>query len=316
MVICGGLEILAAGYILNEFNKDKVEQRERRKRRDTGERPERPHNHSQPPPLEGRPHNLPQHVERPPQNRPNNFLQPPSQGPPRPTSAPPVDARPNGWQNQPPQQSSYAPQQMRPTQPSNPYLQHLQNAPHPAPWQAPMMGPAMQPHFQTPPGPGMIQHANTFQPQQPHPPPNFQNPGPGHLQRPNTFQTPQHMSNPNLNSSNTFPIAQTSAKPPPAGPLIYVDSKTGRISHNMYPPDHPMARGVNGNSGDLSKDLWGDQNYQRTSAGDINTGMMWSDRDEDDLAYGKDHSDRRRRRRSPSYERQRRGRRGSDPLGY
>lgn len=69
-----------------------------------------------------------------------------------------------------------------------------------------------------------------------------------------------------------------------------------------------MARGPDGHNNDLSKDLWGDENYKRTMAGDINTGMMWSERDETDLAYGKDYSDRRRRRRDSSYERTRRKR--------
>lgn len=82
-----------------------------------------------------------------------------------------------------------------------------------------------------------------------------------------------------------------------------------------------MARGPGLDGKDLSKDLWGDDNYKRPAAGDINTGLMWSERDEADLAYGKDYSDRerdrgdRRRRRSVSYERTRR-RTDSDPYGY
>lgn len=86
----------------------------------------------------------------------------------------------------------------------------------------------------------------------------------------------------------------------------------------MYPADHPMARGPGATNGsmDLSKDLWGDDKYKRTAAGDINTGMVWSERDESDLAYGKDYSNGSgRRRRSASYERTRR-RTDSDPLRY
>lgn len=124
-----------------------------------------------------------------------------------------------------------------------------------------------------------------------------------------------------MQSSQTFPVQQqqqqfrpTTAppnqqpfKPPPQGPLLYVDSKTGKVSHNLYPADHPMARGQPHEAGEISRELWGDEKYKRTMAGDINTGLVWSERDEDDLAYGKDYSDsgRRRRRRSSSYERKR-----------
>lgn len=34
----------------------------------------------------------------------------------------------------------------------------------------------------------------------------------------------------------------------------------------------------------------------RTMAGDVHTGMLWSEDDEDDLAYGKDYSFERERR--------------------
>ncbi|KAJ8609306.1 hypothetical protein MRB53_039181 [Persea americana] len=67
-------------------------------------------------------------------------------------------------------------------------------------------------------------------------------------------------------------------------------AKQGKISQNMYPPDHPMARGHAGSSNDLSRELWGDDKYKRTMAGDIDTGLVWSRQDEEDMAYGKDYS--------------------------
>lgn len=68
-----------------------------------------------------------------------------------------------------------------------------------------------------------------------------------------------------------------------------------------------MARGPDSSDSGLSRELWGDEKYQRTMAGDINTGMVWSEKDEVDLAYGKDYSGERQRsrRRSVSYERKR-----------
>lgn len=46
----------------------------------------------------------------------------------------------------------------------------------------------------------------------------------------------------------------------------------------------------------------------RTMAGDIHTGMMWSEKDEDDLAYGKDYGfEREQRRREKERQRERNG---------
>lgn len=279
MVIFGGLEIVAAGYLLNEFNKDKVEARERRKQ-------DRPYN-------EGKPHFRP---PRPDSHGPNNLVLP--DNPPRPLSAPPQNTVPDFWQKieQRPQQQQALPQ----------YQQQPQN------W-----GP--RPQWQ--PGP---------QPQLPvnHQPPP---PGPGALQHPNTFHGQQQPSpQPFLQSSNTFPVRpsqqprpSTAPVPPPPQPFqpmpqghVYIDSKTGKISHNLYPPDHPMARGMSHDDRVAASELYGGEKYARTMAGDLNTGLKWVEKDGNDLAYGKDYSNRRRWRRDTSYERRRERMPSSSPPRY
>lgn len=58
----------------------------------------------------------------------------------------------------------------------------------------------------------------------------------------------------------------------------------------------------------MPREFWGDEKYTRAMAGDVHTGMLWSERDEDDLAYGKDYSADR--------ERRKKGRRGTGGGGY
>ncbi|KAK5322082.1 hypothetical protein LTR70_003929 [Exophiala xenobiotica] len=243
MVILGGLEVVAAGFLLNEFNKDKVEAR----------------SHG--------PSNLPLPIR-----------------PHRPSSAPPQHGYGSGfWQK--PQQNQY---QQHPPR----YQQ-----------QPPNLGP--QPSWQ-----------HTTQPQ-PQFNAQYPQPGPSAMQHPSTFHgSPQPLPRPYMQSSNTFPAQpqqqyrpSTAPVPPQQQPLnpqsqghVYIDSKTGKVSHNLYPPDHSMARGTSRSDNEGPKELYGDESYNRSIAGDVNTGLMWSDQDVDNLAYGKDYSDRRRRKRSTSYE--------------
>lgn len=306
MVILGGLEIVAAGYLLNEFNKDRVEERTRRRHK---------HDHDSD---DDRIHSRPPH-----NNYDSNTLRPPIQSPPRPLSAPPKpDQRPNQWQ----QAASYGQQQF-PQQPATT-----------RPGQQWQPGPPQQLHFNNtnqspPPNQGVSQTQNTFYPPQQGLQPNFNTynqqpppPGPGGLQRPNTFnpQQPPQRPGPYLQHPNSFPVQQgrpntgppqLPSKPLPSGPLTYVDTKTGRVSHNLYPPDHPMARGMSHDDSELSRDVYyGDKSYNRQLPGDVNTGMMWSETDENDMAYGKDYSKPKdRARREVSYERRRNRRKSSPP---
>jgi len=76
--------------------------------------------------------------------------------------------------------------------------------------------------------------------------------------------------------------------------------------------------GVADASSGTSRDVYfGDKDYNRQLPGDINTGLEWSEADEDDLAYGKDYSKPRdRARREISYERRSDRRRRSSPPRY
>lgn len=66
-----------------------------------------------------------------------------------------------------------------------------------------------------------------------------------------------------------------------------------------------MARGRPDGNGESTRGSWGDENYTRAYKGEFNTGMRFSERDENDLAYGKDYSADRKRRRSTSRDRAR-----------
>ena len=280
MVILNGLEFVAAGYLLNEFNKDKIEAREHRKH-------SRPHDDDRP---QSRP-------SRPDSQGPNHLM--PPANPPRPLSAPPQQQQyvHDFWQKQ----EQLAQQQRPPPQ----YQQQPPN------W-------GLRPQWQ--PGP---------QPQAPvnsRPPP----PRPGGLQHPSTFHGPQRPpQQPLMQSSNIFPGPPQQLRPspasvppqhkpfvPPAQAPVYIDSKTGKVSHNLYPPDHPMARGMSYDNREIPQEAYGDGRYTRAMAGDINTGMVWGEKDGNDLAYGKDYSDRRRHWRDTSYEKMRDRQRSSPPPRY
>jgi len=74
-----------------------------------------------------------------------------------------------------------------------------------------------------------------------------------------------------------------------------------------------MARGMLHEDRSMPSELYGDEQHSRSMAGDLNTERVWKKRDEDDLAYGKDYSDRQRRKRGGSYDRTRDRRRSSPP---
>lgn len=175
---------MAAGYVLNELNKDskkdgkkhRTHSKDRRHRKD-----HRKHDHrhdssdsSSPSPHRTRP-------SRPPQQQ---NLRPPQNGPPRPYSAPPPGSRPM-WQPQP---FSGQQQQWQP----NPVAYH-------PPQQAPV----------------------------PYPPQQMPNHPPPQIPRPAINVSPPHF-NPSY---------------PPTG--TYIDMKTGKIQHNLYPPGHEAARSQN-----------------------------------------------------------------------
>jgi len=242
--------------LLNEYNKDKVEAQ---KRKQSG----RPHSHSRPHP-------------RPP--RPNghgpSYLAPPSH-PPRPLSAPP--------QNQQQQNNSgYWQKLSRPPQ-------YQQRPPHPSPRPQWQHGPP--PNAQsTQPGPPALQHPNTFHdPQQP--------PFRPYVQHSNTLpQQPQQQFHPNYAPAPPPPQQQQQPlRPQPqtqSSGHAYIDSKTGKVSHNLYPPDHPMARGESREDSGTPGDSHGESHHPR---------FMTSRSNEDDLAYGKNYSDLGRRRSNSAY---------------
>lgn len=309
MVVLGGLEVLAAGYLLSEFNKDKVEQRERRKRRDSHRNDDRPHSN------------------RPP--RADN-LRPPSQGPLRPSSAPPnAEPGPTAWQQQAPgypgqPQPHRPPQNFTLTHPQQPHpsLQFQQGPPpNSRPGPGPPNGWQPGPHpinyngGPPPPNLGPLNRPNTFHPQTPQHAPPLPQQG---LQHPNSFPLQPNQMPLRPQSNPPPPIQHQQVKPPPQGPLTYVDTKTGRVQHNLYPPDHPMARGFSHDDSEIPRDRYGDEGYGRTLPGDIHTGMVWSEFDEVDLAYGHDYSSERpsRHRREPSFERRRPRGRSSPPPAY
>jgi len=202
MVILGGLEIVAAGYLLKELHGDSKEDEERRRRRRRREERDdrhRPHRHDDSPP--GRP------TSRPPQQQ---QLRPPQQGPSRPYSAPPPQNRPpmsfpaaagamgaaataaHMWHQPPPQQGmpqSYGTWPQGPPQQQHPQQQVMQQQQQQRPpqqqWQS--AGP-------------------------PHPPPQQNGFVPQPLQRPPTNYPP---------------------------PGTHIDMKTGKIQHDMFPPEMP-----------------------------------------------------------------------------
>ncbi|KIX04455.1 uncharacterized protein Z518_05323 [Rhinocladiella mackenziei CBS 650.93] len=228
MVLLGGLEIVAAGYLLKEIGKDDEEEREREREREKRRRREgkrRHHSHSR---NDHRPHRDDDKYDSPPwhssrlsqqQMQQLQVLQPPQLpgGLPRPYSAPPPQSRPTvmpvgvpAWQGRP--QSG---PQMPPLQPGLPQshgTRPLQKPPMPMP--VPVQ-PLQQPSSQ--------QWQQQGRPQQP--------PGP----------SPQ----PNGNSNFIPPPLQRPATmnmmyPPPG---VHVDLKTGKIQYDMLPPEMPRGQG-------------------------------------------------------------------------
>ncbi|KIW90737.1 uncharacterized protein Z519_08520 [Cladophialophora bantiana CBS 173.52] len=190
MVILGGLELVAAGYLLKEIHNDSKEEQERerekrrRRRRHSREDHHRPHRYDDP---------NPNRPSRPPQQQ----LHPPQQpgGPPRPYSAPPPQNRPSMmpmavasapmWH--PPQQHGLPPQQRPP-----------------------------QSYGTWPQGPSSQQ------------------------QRPSQPQPQWQGSPPQNNTNNSFvppPLQRPATVYPPPG--VHIDLKTGKIQHDMYPPEMP-----------------------------------------------------------------------------
>jgi hypothetical protein len=182
MVILGGLEIVAAGYLLKELHGDSKEEerqreRRRRRRRDSHDRPHRHDSSNSPPHRPSRP--------------PQQSLYPPAQQPGRPYSAPPPQNRP----------------QMLPVAMAAAAAQQWQHQSRP-------MGPPMQ--QQTwPQGPPQQQQ------QQPRPPP----------QQYNSLPPPQ------TGGGNFAPPPRTNTNYPPPG--VHIDLKTGKIQHDMLPPEMP-----------------------------------------------------------------------------
>ncbi|KAJ9604437.1 hypothetical protein H2200_011273 [Cladophialophora chaetospira] len=204
MVILGGLEIVAAGYLLKELRGDSKEEeereRERRRRRRHHSRDDhhRPHRDDDSPP------------RRP--SRPSQQLLPPQQGPPRPYSAPPPQNRP----------------QMLPV---------AMAATAATMWPRPQQGPPPQGPPQSyptwPQGPPQQQSQQMMQQRPPQPQPQWQG-GPPPQNRPpgNNFVPP--------------PIQRPQTSYPPPG--VHIDLKTGKVQHDMFPPEMP--RGDSKKSGE------------------------------------------------------------------
>ncbi|EXJ84548.1 hypothetical protein A1O3_05217 [Capronia epimyces CBS 606.96] len=205
MVLLGGLELVAAGYILKEIGKDsKAEEEERERQREREKRRRRrrhsrdDHDHHHHGRYEGSPPSRPSRPQyQQQQQQASQQLRPPPHpaGPPRPYSAPPPQNRPplvtpspSGWQ--PPQQ------------------------PHPF---------SSQPQFHPP-----LQSQGTWPQQQPQ------------LQQWQQPQRPQQIpvQRPNGNSNNVFvpqpPQPSATWYPPPG---MHIDLKTGKVQTNMYPPE-------------------------------------------------------------------------------
>ncbi|RMZ76873.1 hypothetical protein DV738_g4676, partial [Chaetothyriales sp. CBS 135597] len=257
MVLLGGLELVAAGYVLNELSKDddkydrpaRSQSQHHRRRRDSSA------------------------SYRPRPSR-QNLMPPESDSPPRPTSAPPqqrIDSSPPGktdtesgtshlgpscpLQQQPPQQPPY---QQPPFQQQPPYRQP----------------PYQQPPYQQPPL------------QQPPPRPQPQLP---QQQLPPPYQAP-------LRSATEFgPLGTNPAVPPNSAyngtvSQMYFDTKTGKWQAGMLPRDVPGRHGRN-----LSDDYRPPRRRERSKGRRYSSGSD-SYSDDDDLAYGSLPGVRRSRR--------------------
>lgn len=317
MVLLGGLEIVAAGYLLSELNKDKIAARERRKHShvssdessgsNSSSRPHSPH------------HRPPRRHDRYDDHRPsrpsNTFLAPPYQPPARPSSAPPMpiygppqshtwplaaagppQPPPHPYQGpnrplQSPPPNTFSPQYFRPVNNGN------ASNPYPVPNSFQASGPAPGPMGPNQPPP--LQRPYTY----------HTNPGPPPPQPPiysNASVPPG--SHPNYTTTNPPPY--TSRPPPPVAPAsgtahnihahippgTYIDTKTGRVQHNLYPPDHPMARSIGSDPVHAGTNTNMDLN---TSSGE--RGMVLErDRREDDFRERRQYRQNRQRRRDRS----------------
>ncbi|ETN46591.1 uncharacterized protein HMPREF1541_00777 [Cyphellophora europaea CBS 101466] len=215
MVIFGGLEIVAAGYVLHELGKDEekgraTEEARRRRRRHDSHSHHRRDSDSRP---------------RPP--RPSQHsLAPPMMPPPRPNSAPPQQPAfqqhgppPPGWVPGPPRPPQLQQQQHSQYQQPGP--------PHPQTW--PNQGQPPQPRPNTQPPPQLGPNSPMYKPADF--PPNPHALGPQVQLHP-----PQHGPPP------PYQQQQQHTPPPRPGqlqsrPTMHYDTKTGKWQSNMLPPD-------------------------------------------------------------------------------
>ncbi|KIV87443.1 hypothetical protein PV11_02988 [Exophiala sideris] len=240
MVILGGLELVAAGYLLKEVSKDSKgeEDHERRRRRHHSKhRDDHNHSHGH---SHGHHHSHNRYDDSPPgrHSRPphqSSLAPPQNQGPPRPFSAPPIQARPPVMPPGPPpmawQQQHPPPQGLPQSHSTWPMQQNQQQRPGPPPqhWPQP------PPHQGGPPPP----HPNGA---------NFVAPP---LQRPATVMLP------------------------PAN--MHYDMKTGKWQNNMLPPEMLGAQGKRDAGPELRRENSMPESYPHTSPGqtyhEYNAGM-------------------------------------------
>ncbi|RVX71900.1 hypothetical protein B0A52_04299 [Exophiala mesophila] len=280
MVIFGGLEIVAAGYVLHELGKDEEKARALReqRRRRTGS-----HSHS---------HHRRDSDSRPRPHRPSQpGLAPPNLGPPRPSSAPPQQIYGPGQQAPPPGPWMNQPQRPPPLPLPNHQMPPSQGLPHPQSWSQP-------------PGPRPLYLASEY-PQDP----RLQ-------QRPPQQQPQQQQQQQFQQRPPSAPVAQS--QPPPGNlphrPTMYYDTKTGKWQSDMLPPDMPRAGSVPTAS---TREPYGPtpsglRRERRASSPRPyrrhDTDSSSSDSYDEDLAYGKPPGQRRKDRswrRETSVERRR-----------
>jgi hypothetical protein len=266
MVIFGGLELVAAGYVLHELRKDEEKPRSSEERR-------RRHRHGS----HSNSHHRRDSDNRPRPPRPDT-LAPPIVAPLRPNSAPPQQTfqpphpggggpfPPGPWMNQ-------MPIQQKQQNPPFPSIPHPQTWPHPSGGGNPQIPPSQQnpsrPMYLAsdfPPNPHAQQQQMQPQPQRPPPP------GPGNL----THQ-----------------------------PTLHFDMKTGKWQSDMLPPEMPRSGSVpagptsRNRSASLQPPSRLRQERRQGSGSDSYSSSSDSS-DDDNLAYGSLPGERRRRRRGGS----------------
>jgi hypothetical protein len=270
MVIFGGLELVAAGYVLHELGKDEDKARDAR---DDRHRRRRHHSSSRPPrrDSDSRP--------RPPRPSTQQLLAPPVMGPPRPNSAPPQQ-----FQQRPPNmQGMIGPGPFPPQhQQQQPYP--VQGPPNAQTWPFQAQRPPMS-HPQQAPNAGPMFRPQDFPPN-PHQAPPFQ-------QRPPqiSYQQPPQ-------PGPGFAPGQI-ARPP----TMHYDTKTGKWQSNMLPRDIQRSESapLEGRSRGASfaapqPSRLREQHRALSSGSDLSDSN--SDSSDDELAYGSLPGRRRRRRAS------------------